>query len=246
MGLPWWATFACSTAILRLSLLPLTKYQLLATRNLAKSMPEVNFLAQLLRERVKGLRGSSSEKTQELLSTIAVFRKGVRASFKLNDVSLKRIFALPIVNIGCFATFVYSVRDILTGGCALPTTGLDVGGIGWFLDLTVKDSTLALPLLAIASSYTAVDVAFSRIGPQGANTGNMKLVLLFKDMLQTCLILSVPMIHTLPSGVFCYWIPSSLCSMLQTIAIRTPTGQAILGIPPLPPPPRSSQKATEE
>jgi YidC/Oxa1 family membrane protein insertase len=119
-GLPWWATFACSTAVVRLGLLPLTRYQLLASRNLAKAMPEVNFLAQLLRERVKSGYAGRSQKARmkEMLSTLAVFRKGVRASFLLNDVNLKRIFALPFVNIGIFATFVFSVRDMLAGATA--------------------------------------------------------------------------------------------------------------------------------
>jgi YidC/Oxa1 family membrane protein insertase len=245
-GLPWWATFACSTAVVRLGLLPLTRFQLLATRNLAKSMPEVNFLAQLLRERVKSeysKRGTASN-ASELLSTIAVFRKGVKASFTLNDVSLKRIFALPMVNIACFATFVFSVRDLLAGATNAPPavlTQLESGGTGWFVDLTVRDPTLALPVIALASSYCAIEIAFSRVGVSGADTKNMKLVTFFKDTIQTVLILSVPVVHTLPAGVFCYWIPSSIIGGLQSIALRTPLGQELLRIPPLPAPKGTSK-----
>jgi YidC/Oxa1 family membrane protein insertase len=249
-GLPWWGTFACATAIVRIGLLPLTRFQLLAARNLAKSLPEVNFLSQLLKERVKNLRGSSTQKTKELMSTIAVFRKGVRASFALNGVSLKKIFGLPILNIGIFATFVFSVRDILAGTIPSNTidlveTGLELekGGMFWFLDLTSKDTTLLLPVMALISSYGALEIAFAKVGAQGPTTDNMKGVMWFKDIIQTTIVLALPAYATLPAGVFCYWIPSSIMGALQSIAVRTELGQTILRIPPLPG--QSSNKASK-
>ena len=114
---------------------------------------------------------------------------------------------------------------------------LENGGMFWFCDLTAKDSTMALPLLAITATYGAIQIAFSRIGMTdnnggGKNTGNMNFVTFLKDTVQTVIILSIPVVHALPAGVFCYWIPSSLFGACQSIALRTALGQSILKIPP--------------
>jgi membrane protein insertase Oxa1/YidC/SpoIIIJ len=50
-GLPWWATFAASTVLVRAALLPLARLQIIESRKFAMSVPEISFLVQLLRER---------------------------------------------------------------------------------------------------------------------------------------------------------------------------------------------------
>jgi YidC/Oxa1 family membrane protein insertase len=107
------------------------------------------------------------------------------------------------------------VRDI--------TIGMNEGGFWIFSDLTIKDSSFILPVTALTLSYLAFEISFIM-----SKKGGM---LVFKNILQSMLILSVPLVLPLPAGVFCYWIPSSLFTVTQTLLLQTKTFNQILGIP---------------
>ena len=72
-GFPWWATFALSTIIVRSSMFPLVRSQLLYTKKITNAMPEISFLYQLLNKRLQGI---SIHQTEERLKIVNVFIKG--------------------------------------------------------------------------------------------------------------------------------------------------------------------------
>lgn len=222
-GMGWVGTFAFSTVLVRASLLPLVRLQVLESRKLAKAMPELNFLVQLLRERLNTTSGDglSAKRREEVQNTLSVFNKGVKACLTLNDVSISRIVAPPVMNIGIFVTFVVSVREMIRMGTA---PDLDTGGLLWFEDLTAIDKTMALPLLAIGTSYSALELGFSppssADGSGAALRKGDRVVGTVRDILQTLLLLSVPVVTQLPAGMFAYWIPSSITGMAQTLLVR--------------------------
>lgn len=220
-GLPWWSTIALSTIAVRAASLPLIRLQLIASRKLAVAMPEINFLFQLLRNR---LRHIPIGKFDEQWKILAVFFRGVRACLVLHDVSVAELILYPMVNIGIFVSFVYSVRDMLNvrGG----ELGMDMDGMGWFVELSEKDKTFILPLSAIGLSYIATHIATSHA--QG------KVIIFIKDLIQSTLLLSVPMVANLPAGVFCYWIPSSIFGIGQSLLLRNATVQRLIKLPPPP------------
>ncbi len=220
-GLPWWATICCSTFALRASLLPMVRNQLISSRKLGNAMPEVNFLFQLLRNRLRVIPAAN---TTERRKVISVFFKGVKACFTLHEVHILELVLYPMINIGVFIGFVYSVRDLLIHGSG--ELGLDQGGGLWFKDLTEKDKTFYLPFTAISLSYLALEIALAN--------SNGKLLVLLKDIGQCLLLLSVPFSSTLPSGVFCYWIPSSIFGIVQSVALKSPKIQKLLKLPALP------------
>jgi YidC/Oxa1 family membrane protein insertase len=219
-----------STVFARLALLPLVRTQVISSQKLALAMPEISFLYQLL---IKRLKSKRITETQERMRIISVFFHGVDACFRLYDVSYKEMFAYPIVNIGVFMTFIYSVRSMITHS---DNYDLLEGGVLWFVDLSSKDPTFLLPLGALSLSYLAMELGFGK-NQKGAG-------MLFKDGLQSLVLLSVPFVTTLPAGVFCYWIPSSLFAIAQSQVIKGPYAQTLLGIPPpkLPPHLQAAQK----
>ena len=223
-GLPWWATFASSTVFVRLALFPLVRKQLYASRKLAYAMPELNFLFQLLRQRLKTLKPHQSAERMRIFS---VFINGVNACLTLHEASIMTVIAYPLANLAVFVTFVYSLRSMINGE---HREELSMGGFSWFSDLTAKDSSYLLPLSAVVVSYSAIEIALS-----GSNTGRILIIL--KDAFQTLLLVSMPLIGTLPNGVFFYWIPSSLCGIAQTAALRMPFFQRLLRLPTPPKPP---------
>lgn len=217
-GAPWWATIAVSTIFARLSLVPLVRTQVIASQKLGVAMPELRFLNQLLQRRMKRIPLSNSEERMRILS---VFFQGVNACFKIHDVSKIHVIAYPLLNMTLFMTFVFSVRDLI-----LHTNNYELmeGGMLWFVELAEKDPTLVLPFTALSLSYLALELGFGRVK-------DLQWASYLKDGCQSLVVLSVPFVVTLPAGVFCYWIPSSLFAIAQSLVLKSPYAQSMLGIP---------------
>ena len=218
-GIPWWATFSVSTIIVKVTLFPLIRSQLLANVQLQRAMPEINLLFQLLKRRLLPLQYHEVDKRFRLLMT---FIKGSNACLIVNSASVAAVFFYPLSNLGFFVMFVYSLRDMVKGDMRQI---MQEGGMLWFEDLTVRDPTYLLPLTAIALSYAAIEVSFSGRGPQS------RVLLIIKDTLQTAVIFSLPLISFLPSGIFCYWIPSSAFAICQSKLLRYHPFLKMLNLP---------------
>ena len=54
---------------------------------------------------------------------------------------------------------------------------------------------------------------------------------IFKDVLQTGLVVGLPLVATLPAGAFAFWLTSSAFTATQTLALRTPAVRRGLGLP---------------
>lgn len=216
VGLPWWATFGASTVIVRMSMFPLVYTQIQGTKKIAAAAPEISFLYQLLQKRMNEIK---LDDTAERVKVISVFLKGVRSCLIIHNVSVFETLAYPTLNISMFITFVYSLRDMMDKG----GLGIEEGGMLWFVDLTEKDPTIALPLVAIGLSYAAVELGFNSRVPGG-------VLVTVKDALQCLLIVGIPLVSYLPAGIFCYWIPSNLFGISQLMLTRSDRFRSFMGI----------------
>lgn len=217
-GLEWWTTFTVSTLFLRASLFPLVYSQIVISKRMAKATPELKYLVQLLRARLKGIKYNDY---QEIKKVFSIFTMGVTSCLTVHGVSVWRMVAYPALNITVFITFVYSFRDMLAN--SLAEQDMEHGGLFWFVDLTTKDPTFLLPLAAISLSYLALDLGFKTKNPG-------RLIVLVQDGVQSMMLLGIPLISGLPAGVFFYWIPSSLFSISQTALVRSDRFQRLVGI----------------
>ncbi len=218
-GLPWWATIGLSTVAVKLCLFPLVRKQLLISSKVAKAGPDIVKLYKLMTDRIREMAEAKVGISQQAKLPF-VFFSGARSALKVQGVSIPMFFAYNVVNMTLFVTFVFSLRDmIIEHGDIYKMTE---GGLFWFTDLTEKDKTFALPVAAIMTTYTAVEISFQRV--QGK-------LLFFKDFIQSLMILTLPAVVTLPAGVFCYWIPSSLFALGQSYAIRNDKFLSMIGVP---------------
>jgi YidC/Oxa1 family membrane protein insertase len=220
-GLPWWATIAFSTVLVKTALIPIVRLQIIASQQYAKAIPEISFLNSLLRKNLFG----NSQNTQQKLEAIKSYYRGYRASLVIHNASVLPLVAYPLVNVSVFVTFILSVRDLIEADKA---GILSEGGLWWFEDLIATDATYVLPFAAVGCSYIGLEVAF-----QG---GAGPYVPLLRHLAQTFMIFVLPITATLPCGVFCYWIPSSLYGMTQTLLLRQPVVMKALRIPLVPKP----------
>ena len=221
-GLPWWATFACSTVSIRILLVAAVRKQIIETSKVAYAIPELTFLAKLLRNRFAELPFSDIKSRSKIFGT---FWKGVKACFRLHDVSPIKIVSYPLFNIGIFFGLVYSIRRlIINPSSEEQRQSIQNGGLLWYRNLQLRDKTYLLPLTSVGVTYLSIEYSFKIVRNTPA------FMVLIKDLLQSSLILGLPFIATLPCGVFFYWIPSSLCAIGITAMLRRPSVMKILRI----------------
>lgn len=216
-GLPWWLSIATSTLIVRTTLLPLVRLQLIAANKLAPAMPEIAQLGHLV---YKSILQNPNKSLSEKIQGIKLFYQGARATLIIHDTPLYPVLLYPVVNIGMFISFIFAVRGIVEDDLY---GALGMGGAFWFRDLVYRDDTYILPAIAITCSYLATEISFhNRVG---------KYVTFLKDFIQCFILIASPISTALPSGVFFYWIPSSLYAMTQSILLKNPTVLKLLRIP---------------
>lgn len=216
-SLPWCASIALSALFVRLGLFVVTRKQIIASQKLSKAAHEISLLNELLAKSVgRGTKNTWKEKKLAMKT----YWSGFRASMKIHDVSLAPVVLPPLFNLGVFFLFVYSVRDLLT------LHDVSNGGAFWFQDLKEADSTMLLPFIALSCTYTSLEITM-----QNANDGTFLKKL--KDIFQTCTILFLPLSAQLPCGVFCYWIPSSVFIIIQSLLLRNDNMRKVLRIPPV-------------
>lgn len=215
-GLPWWATIAGTTIVVKSTLIPLVRLQMISSRKFSNAIPEISQLFHLLKFR---LQGSDTKDFKEITRIWNIFRFGVSASLRLHDVSLFEFILYPVTNAAIFITFIYSLRDLMINQSEIMS--ITDTGFFWLEELTEKDSMRILPMVAVTSSYAAMELAF---------VGHPKSAIV-KDFFQCIVILSLVPVTGLPSGVFFYWIPSSVFGMMQAQIMKIESVQKFLGIP---------------
>jgi YidC/Oxa1 family membrane protein insertase len=136
----------------------------------------------------------------------------------MHDVRLRSLLGVPVLNASLFITVIYSIREMVARSV---TADIMDGGLWWFTDLSDKDPIMALPLVALGLSYIALDHALPEHG---------RILRSIKDFLQSILLVSTPYVMLLPTGVFCYWIPSSMFMIAQVYVLRNADIRKFLGI----------------
>jgi len=254
-GLPWWATLGLSAVGVRVACLPVIYYQLHASSRLIKALPTLSYLNRLVIDAMRLLKpGDVAGRVAHLRN----FAEGASAAMRVHDASILKAVSGPLVQVPAFAVFVLATRGLIADG----GHGMDMEGVAWFLDLTSRDETLILPCLAVASTYLNLELSLGdpRLGPPKplATPATAKettllltdsslapappplspspqapsISLMLKDIVQTGLVIGLPLISTLPSGAFMYWITSSVFTAGQITLLRLGAVRKYLGLPP--------------
>ncbi|CDO94139.1 unnamed protein product [Kluyveromyces dobzhanskii CBS 2104] len=203
-GLPWWATICVTTVLARVLLFPLyVKYSdtLGRTSRIKPEMDKVN--ADLM-------SCSDTTKAQQ----IAMKRKKL-----LSENGIKnRYLLVPVVQIPIAISFFTSIREM----CIYPVDGLATQGIAWFQNLTLADPYLGLQCLT-----AAMFVALAR---KGGESGAQQFSPQMKKVFTFLPILTIPVTMNLSAGVVLYLAVNGVCSMIQTLLLRSESARKFLNI----------------
>ncbi|CAM9721199.1 unnamed protein product [Chrysoparadoxa australica] len=154
-----------------------------------------------------------------------------RRAYSLGGVRASRLLGAPLVNASAFISFVWATRDLVQ----LREEEMVQGGDLWFVNLTVPDSSIALPTIAVSMTYLGMELAF-RKSPAGS-TGKW-----IQHWVQRIVILAMPFYVQLPQAVFMYWITSSAYGSAQSLLMASPSVRRVVGLPLLSLPPQRASK----
>ncbi|XP_067851667.1 cytochrome c oxidase assembly protein COX18, mitochondrial isoform X1 [Heptranchias perlo] len=230
-GLPWWASIICTTVALRASVtLPLAVYQMYIIAKVENLQPEIAELAKRLRYEVSvyAKQVGWSEKVARFH-----FRKNLRRIiselYVRDNCHPFKTSLLIWVQLPLWIFISIALRNLSLAAsetAAEPAVqDLAVGGVLWFPDLTLPDSTWILPISLGLINLLIVEIfALRRIELS-------KFQKYVTYMIRGISVLMVPIAATVPSSMALYWLTSSCVGLGQNLLLRSPSLRALCRIP---------------
>ena len=143
-GLPWWATIAATTVVVRLALTPVVVRLQANAVKINNLRPEIDPLLRKVQEARQ--TGNTALATTTTARMMALYRK--------HDCNPVKMMFMPFIQIPIFITFFITLRRMTE----LPVAGMSTEGALWFQNLTISDPYYALPVLASLSFMTIMQV----------------------------------------------------------------------------------------
>src|SRR5918995_1503761 len=194
IGAPWWLSIVLLTVIVRSLLFPLTVKQVRSMRAMQDLKPHMDRVRAQFKDNPQRQREEMAKVYQE---------QGVNPL----GGCLPILVQMPIF-IGIF----YVIRQFggySFGDRTVPAQypSFHEGGILWFQNLSVADSTYLLPIISAVTMLAATEITAKNIDPQ-----------------QRWLMRLLPIGFTIfllnfPAGLFVYWITSNLVTLGQNFVI---------------------------
>ena len=215
-GFAWIATIAVATLMIRITFFPLMLRSIRNTSKLAIINPEVK--AEMAKLTAATKQGDKMEAMRAQMA--------VQKLFKDNDVNPLMSFIPILIQMPIFISFYMA----LNGMVALPVPGLEVGGLGWFSDLTQADPYHILPVVTSLLTLVNFEIG-AEVGASQGTQMNPAIRTVFRLFM-----LAMPLFTwNFSTAIFGYWFTSSFFSLMQGFAFRSPSIRAKLKLPPMPP-----------
>ncbi|KAL5478842.1 hypothetical protein ACEPAI_2119 [Sanghuangporus weigelae] len=215
-GLPWWQVIMLTTMGARMALVPLVISAQEMQGRIAPLQPKLTELRdRAMKARAEGDLFGMRQATQQqqlLLSKHDV------SPFKQIVMSLGQV----AVQLGLFL----GIRRM----CLAPVEQLKVGGIAWFMDLTVADPYYILPIVSFA--LVNLQMSLSRRDMLATGSPNALHVL---NIMRFVTIVGIPVMAFLPAALNLNIIASVAFISAQTAILRIPALRQRLSLPKLPP-----------
>lgn len=215
-GLNWWSSIVCTTLLIRWLSLPLMIHQLKATSRLAVLKPKLDEIREEMQN--KGMSPSAVNDGREKMNALFIEHKVTPFT------ALKGIFIQGPV----FVCFFLAISNM-----AEKVPSFKEGGAFWFTDLTTPDSMYIFPILTALTFWITIECNAME-GMEGNSTAST-----IKNVSRVFAALTVPFTASFPKAIFCYWMTSNIFSLMYGLVIKRPQVKKFLGVPIIPPAPRT-------
>ncbi|XP_027710339.1 cytochrome c oxidase assembly protein COX18, mitochondrial isoform X2 [Vombatus ursinus] len=231
-GLPWWASIIVTTAVLRSAVtLPLAAYQHYILAKVENLQPEIKIIAKNLNYDI-ALRAKQLGWSKRLtrLTYLNNMRRIVSELYVRDNCHPFKATLLVWVQIPMWIFMSVALRNFSLGitdseGDFSIREQFSTGGVLWFPDLTLLDSTWILPIslgilnLLIVEIFALQKLEMSRF---------QKYVTHFTRGIS---VLMIPIAATVPSSIALYWFCSSFLGLSQNLLLRSPGFRQLCRIP---------------
>jgi len=215
LDIPYFQSILILAVVLRVFMFPLTVQGLQMTAKMQYVKPEMDKINQ--RMLADPLRVENKP----------AYDKEIKELFAKHEVNPIKPLVVPLFQIPVFMSMFFALREM---GDYFP--GYASGGIKWFVDLSVADPTMTLPVVNACIFITMIELG----GESGEmqNTAQHKMM---RNVFRFMGVAMVPLMMNMPAGLFVYWLGNGTLSLAQILALKNPSMKAFLNIPPPPPPP---------
>ncbi|XP_076441695.1 cytochrome c oxidase assembly protein COX18, mitochondrial-like [Babylonia areolata] len=237
-GLPWWASIAASTLMLRgVVTLPLAVYSMHIMARVELLQPEIAKLSQELRREVavavKKFAWDAKYTRFKYNSTMKKLIKDlyIRDNCHPAKSSLVLWFQIPM-----WVCLSFALRN-MSGAVPTAVPGTDSAvlcpdlkteGVLWFPDMTAPDSTWLLPLMLGLTNL--LNIEMHSLTAQRVSRFQKSLVLVMRVLS----LAMIPIGSVVPSCMCYYWMCSSVFGLGQTILFKAPSLRRLLRVPKTP------------
>ncbi|XP_061582454.1 cytochrome c oxidase assembly protein COX18, mitochondrial [Cololabis saira] len=234
-GLPWWLSIVGATVSVRtLVTLPLAAYQLLVLAKVEALQAEISELAKRLRYEVsvRSQERGWTEK-QSRFQFQKNLRRLVSQLYVRDNCHPFKASLLVLVQLPVWVGFSLALRNLSSDQSDLQAA-LAEGGVLWFSNLVVPDSTWILPVCLGLTNLLIVEVVSLQRGSQVQTSGSRvqtRVQNLVLNGIRGFSLLMIPIAATVPSSMVLYWFCSSLVGFSQNLLLRSRTVHRILDLP---------------
>ena len=207
--IPYWGAIIVSTIMLRTILIPITISGIQNSARLQVMKPEM--------EKIQ--KAFTSDPLKSDVRSKKKYEEEMKGLFKKYNCNPIRSLSMPLLQIPIFMSFFFALREM---GTFFPDFAS--GGALWFTDLTIADSTYALPIINAVSFLGMLELT------TGSNN-QMPNKQLMKNVMRVLAVAMIPMTMDMPQAVFMYWSANSSFSVVQMLTLKVPAVKKWLDIP---------------
>ncbi|KAL9670668.1 hypothetical protein QQ045_008225 [Rhodiola kirilowii] len=218
-GLPWWASIALTTLMIRSAVIPVLIKQLKATSQLT-----------LMRPHLEAIKQEMDDKSMDP-DAMAEGKRKMNKLFMEYGVTPWTPMKGLLIQGPVFISFFLGISNM-----AEKVPSFKTGGALWFTDLTTPDSLYIFPVLTALTFLITVECNMQE-GMEGNPMANT-----MKKFSRVIAVVTVPFTMSFPKAVFCYWITSNIFSLCYGLVIKRPAVKKYFNIPIIAPPPPSDVK----
>ncbi|XP_064091224.1 cytochrome c oxidase assembly protein COX18, mitochondrial-like isoform X2 [Macrobrachium nipponense] len=236
LHIPWWSSIIISTIMLRgLLTFPLAVYQNYILSKVENLKGELDVLAKELgRETALATKKFGWTQTHARYMFHRSLRKLrkeliIRENCHPFKASLVLWFQIPLwVGMSVSLRNMASMMPHQDTAAQILYLELSTGGVSWIPNLIEVDHSLILPFAMGITNLLITEVnALSRV-----SKSRMQVIL--TNVFRGISIAIIPLAATMPSCVVLYWVTSSVCALIQNLALMHPQLRQACGIPKTP------------
>lgn len=176
---------------------------------------------------IANIQHNNNDATADAQAAAAKYKNKVRELYNKHQCHPLKTFLLPWIQVPLFVSMSLALRKMAAwpipffdnaSSPLVAVDGFETGGVFWFLDLTVADPTVLLPLAVGGLHLANVQLNMNAMENKQHHPTPFQRAL--KLVLQGLAVAMIPVATQVPAVLALYWTTSAAFSLVQNIVVR--------------------------